>query len=262
MEDWYREDGKSSNQKWYYPWAQGASDAAWNTYNPVSMSQGGSGTSGYAYKATSGTVFTADAKSGSSAAQIRTVGWGSSNKASANATNRWAFSTCKHVSAGQLFLGNWEGVEAIQDATPNYGIEFASRPTSMTFWYKYAMMNRNGNDNGQKGVAIIRMLDAAGNVISEQTAEIDSNANYSDVSADTDYSVNGQYAEKTLALTYPVPAAKAAKIVVIFKSTQLSTSELEDRKNQDNMRPPKPLNLSNHEYLGSSLLVDDITLNY
>lgn len=263
MEEWYSENGKSSNQKWYYPWSQGATNMDWNTYNPVTMSQGGSGAGGYAYKATSGTVFTADANSGSSAAQIRTVGWGSGNTASGNAfAGRWGFGTCKHVSAGQLFLGNWDGIDAVQDATPNYGIAFASRPSSMTFMYKYAMMNRNGNDNGQKGVAIIRVLDANGNIVAETTQELDANATYSNISADTDCSVGGSYAEKTLSLNYPAGSAKAAKLVVIFKSSQLSNSDLESRTNQDNIRPPKPLNLSTHEYVGSSLLIDDITLNY
>ncbi|MDE6449219.1 MAG: PCMD domain-containing protein, partial [Muribaculaceae bacterium] len=258
-------NGVTSNQIWYYPWSQGSSVMAWNTYNPVTMSQGKTTLQyNYAYDATSGTVFTDDSKSGS-AAQIRTVGWGGGNTASGSlptSGNRWKFGTCKYVSAGQLFLGNWENVNPEQNAIPNYGIDFASRPSSMTFWYKYAVMNRNGNDNGQKGVAIIQILDGNGNIISEKTELLDVNASYNNLSADTDYSVGGVYAEKTIPLEYPINAYKASRIVVTFKSSQLTNSELENLKNQDNMRPPRPMNLNNHEYLGSSLLIDDITLNY
>ncbi len=258
MEEWSTAPGSSNHQTWHYPWSDGSS-MVWNTYNPVTMSQGNSK---YGYNGTSGTVYTGDVKSGSKAAQIRTVGWGSGNTASANAFNRWAFGTCKYVSAGQLFLGNWDGVEAIREATPNYGMNFMSRPSSVSFWYKYAVMNRNGNDNGQKGVAIVKIIDAQNAVVAEQEIQLDPNAKYKDVGANTDYSVDGTYVEKTISLNYPASASKAAKIVVIFKSSQLSGDELENRKNQDNMRPPKPMNLSNHEYLGSSLLIDDITLNY
>lgn len=265
MDEWYSENGATGNQKWYYPWTQGAADMAWNTYNPVTMSQGSSTVqSNYGYDATSGTVFTSDSKAGS-AAQIRTVGWGSGNSASSSlptSGNRWKFGTCKHVSAGQLFLGNWDNVTLNQDAVPNYGMNFTSRPSSMTFWYKYAVMNRNGNDNGQRGVAIIQILDSSGKVVSEKTELLELNASYNNLSADTDYSVGGEYVEKEMQLEYPVNASKASRIVVTFKSSQLSNSELENLKNQDNMRPPKPMNLSNHEYLGSSLLIDEITLNY
>ncbi|MDE5636217.1 MAG: DUF4493 domain-containing protein, partial [Muribaculaceae bacterium] len=265
MNEWYKANGVTSNQIWYYPWSQGSSVMAWNTYNPVTMSQGKTTLQyNYAYDATSGTVFTDDSKSGS-AAQIRTVGWGGGNTASGSlptSGNRWKFGTCKYVSAGQLFLGNWENVNPEQNAIPNYGIDFASRPSSMTFWYKYAVMNRNGNDNGQKGVAIIQILDGNGNIISEKTELLDVNASYNNLSADTDYSVGGVYAEYTIPLEYPINAYKASRIVVTFKSSQLTNSELENLKNQDNMRPPRPMNLNNHEYLGSSLLIDDITLNY
>lgn len=261
MDDWYSQNGKSQHQVWFYPWAQGATDAAWNTYNPVTMSQGGSGTSGYAYKATSGTISTSDSKSGM-AAQIRTVGWGSSNTASAKLADRWSFGTCKYVSAGQLFLGDWEGVNPVQNSTPNYGLTFASRPSALSFWYKYAVMNKDGKDNGERGVAEITVFDAEGNVLATKTEKLEPNASYTSINSDNDWSVNGAYAPKTISLDYPASAAKAARISVIFKSSDYSNAELEANKNSSHMRPPKPLNLNSHIYLGASLLVDDITLDY
>lgn len=263
MEEYYSEKGPSNNIYKWYPYAQGASNPAWNTYNPVTLSQGKSQANyNYAYDATSGTVFTSDARSGSAAAQIRTVGWGGGNTASGNLLNSWNFGTCKHVSAGQLFLGNWDGVTAEADATPNYGHTFNSRPSSFSFWYKYAVMSKSGSDNGQKGVVVFRLLDASGNAIVSYEEKLDPNCNYANVNSRPDYSVNGSYQQHTINITYPENAPKAAKVVVIFKSTDKTTSELEGLKNDSNMRPPKPMNLSDHEYLGSSLLVDDLQLNY
>lgn len=261
MDEWHSQNGKSKHQIWFYPWIQDAPDAVWNTYNPVTMSQGGSGTSGYAYKATSGTISTSNSKSGM-AAQIRTVGWGSSNSASWKSGNRWNFGTCKYVSAGQLFLGNWENVNVVQNSIPNYGVSFTSRPSALSFWYKYAVMNKDGNDNGERGVAEITVYDADGNILATKTEKLEPNASYANIGSDNDWSVGGEYAQKTVSIDYPVPAAKAARISVIFKSTDYSNSELEANKNSSHMRPPRPLNLDSHIYLGASLLVDDITLNY
>lgn len=263
MEEFHTKQGASKHQTWYYPWAEGSANHVWNTYNPVTMSQAANKSQyNYAYDATSGTVFTTDKNSGSHAAQIRTVGWGGGNTASGNAFNRWNFGSCKYVSAGQLFLGNWDGIDPIRNAVPNYGMSFSSRPSSITFFYKYAVMNKDGNDNGQKGVAIIKILSASGQVIAEQEVLIDPNCSYANLNDALDYSVKGSYAQKTIALSYQPNSPKAAQIQIIFKSTQLSSDELEGLKNSSNMRPPKPLNLSDNEYLGSSLLIDDIVLNY
>ena len=260
MNSWSEAAGDGKYQKWFYPFAENGTPV-WNTYNAVTMSQTGNGGIGYAYKATSGTISTSDSKSGS-AAQIRTVGWGSGNTASANIFNRWAFGTCNHVSAGQLFLGNWDNVSPVQNSVPNYGIGFASRPASLSFWYKYAVMNRNGNDNGEKGVVEITLYDAANNVIATKTEKLAPNASYANINSDNDWKVNGTYELKTINLDYTAAAQKAAKISVIFKSSDYTNADLEANKNQDHMRPPKPQNLNYHIYLGASLLVDDITLNY
>lgn len=262
MEEWSTVDGSGDHQKYFYPFAENATGSLWNTYNPVTMSQTGDGWRGYAYKATSGTISTQDVKSGNAAAQIRTVGWGSGNTASGNAFNRWNFGTCKHVSSGQLFLGNWENVNAVQNSVPNYGIAFASRPSSLSFWYKYAVMNRNGNDNGERGVVEVTLYDAADNVILTKNEKLAPNADYANINSDNDWSVNGSYEQKTITLDYSSASAKASRISVVFKSSDYTNDELEANTNQDHMRPPKPMNLNSHIYLGASLLIDDIMLNY
>lgn len=256
MEEW--NFSNHTNYNVYYPWKSGEEEL-WNTYNPVTTSQRGAA---YAYIITSGTIQTSDKHTGSSAAQIRTVGWGSGNTASASVVSRWRYGTCKHLSAGQLFLGNWTDISPAQDATPNYGLSFASRPSSISFWYKYAVMNRSGNDNGQRGVAFVQLIGADGSILSEETVQLAPNASYSNIDDGVDCSVNGSYAQKSIPLTYSKHAPKCEKIIVVFKSTQYSSQELEANKNENHLRPPKPFNTSDNEYLGSSLLIDDITLNY
>ncbi len=214
----------------------------WSTYNPVTISQWGS-SSNMSYNATSGTKPTDDAVSGK-AALIRTVGWGSGNTASGNAFNQWSFGTCKHVSAGQLFLGNWDGVTPEQNAEPNYGTAFTSRPASVTFQYKYSQTNRKGEDNGDFGTVTVEVVDARGNIIASNSA------NLTPVSA---------YRPMELPLSYDHSSARAASLRIIFKSSGNPNALT---ANETYMKPPKPLNLSDGEYVGSQLYVDEIALTY
>lgn len=214
----------------------------WSTYNPVTISQWES-SSNMSYNATSGTKETGDAVSGK-AALIRTVGWGSGNTASGNAFNQWSFGTCKHVSAGQLFLGNWDNVTPQADAVPNYGTAFQSRPSAVSFQFKYSVTNRNNRDNGDFGTAEVEVLDASGNVISRQSANL---------------GITQNYTKKTLSLAYTATSHKAAKIRITFKSSGNPAALV---ANENYMKPPKPLNLSDGEYVGSQLYIDDISLEY
>ena len=209
--------------------------AGWDTMNGLTTSQKGAG---YAYICNSGTIPTTDAQSGSKAALIRTVGWGSGNTASANLFNKKSFGTCKHITAGELFLGTFGGT----DAPNNYGITFSSRPTSLSFYYKYA--TAYDNDNGDYGTAYVCVSDASGNVISEKSQQL---------------SKKSAYGLVTLPLEYSDDCPKAAKISVIFKSSGNSECL---KANATYMSPPPPMNLSDGEYLGSQLYVDDIVLNY
>ncbi|MDE6344370.1 MAG: DUF4493 domain-containing protein, partial [Muribaculaceae bacterium] len=122
--------------------------SGWSTANETTISTYGSGsgngtnTGGCAYKATSGTIpansrsnysnsyggfwgtttnadghtegnaslHTDKSHTGTNAALIRTVGYGSSNKAGAGTGNPASgFSTCQNVAAGELFIGTKDG---------------------------------------------------------------------------------------------------------------------------------------------------------
>lgn len=205
----------------------------WSTLNEKTTSQDGAG---YGYITTSGT------KPDGGAALIRTVGWGSGNTASANAFNKKSFGTCKHLTPGQLYLGTFNGVGATPEVT--YGIEHTARPSSLTFKYKYA--TAYDNDNGDYGTAEITVYDAAGNVIDSKSRQLPRTGNYTDM---------------TLDLSYPVNAAKAAKISVVFKSSEWAEDD-SSKLNATYVKPPKPLDLGAEEYVGSQLWIDDVELHY
>lgn len=218
MEEWTSHAHKSNCVEWF------VGGDIWTTMNPVTISQYSGGN--YSYKATSGTKETSDAHAGK-AAVIRTVGWGSSNN------NFGALSKVKYVTRGELALGNWNGVDPIYEATPNYGIDFVSRPSALSFWYKFNEVK------GFKGNAEVSVLDAAGNVLSSASFEI---------------AAQDSYVQKQLPLTYTRGAAKAKTLKVIFRSTAADVPLSKDNIN---------LNTGvNPEFLGSELYIDDIELIY
>lgn len=215
----------------------------WSTNNPITISQW-SKSANMAYTATSGTIETSDAASGK-AALIRTVGWGSGNTASGNAFNQWSFGNCKHLTIGKLFLGNWDGITPVDKAEPNYGIEFPSRPFGISFKYKYVQNNRSGNDNGDFGTAQIIVLDSNNKPI---------------VSSDEiRLGLQNSYKDYTINLNYGLESLKAAKLIVKFTSSGNPDALT---LNENYVKPPKPLNLNDGEYVGSQLYIDDIKLIY
>ena len=232
METWYEKSGES-NWSVFYAGAS-ESDAVWGTNNPMTTSQGAN----RAYKRISGTILTTDAVSGN-AALIRTVAWGSTN------TSAGSISTIKYIDAGLLHLGqsresrngNDSQAGSLTTDDLNCGIAFASRPSSLSFKYKYS--NKNSND---KGYAEIWIKDASGKIIAS------GNLNLDPASA---------YTEKTIALNYPAGTAKGAKLYIKFLSTNDSGFL---SKSDDNLSFGSITNSSKH--IGSQLYIDDITLNY
>jgi hypothetical protein len=205
--------------------------------NNLTTSTGGSGNSwtsygGTAYRATSGTKSTSDAKTGSLAALIRTVGWGSGNTAAGTAAG-----TCSNITAGELYLGSYNS----STSSPNYGYAFTSRPSALRFNYKYSTVTAG---NGDYGVAEIKVLDASGNVIASNSVKI---------------AEQGSYASLTVPLTYEANSAKCEKIQVNFKSSGNSAALT---KSSTYMTFPAFANYTDGEYVGSQLYVDDIELVY
>ncbi len=217
----------SSGKYWKEYGVQG-----WGTMNPLTVSSknGTDGTT-YTYVANSGTIPTEDGHHGQ-AALLKTVGWGAGNTAPANFIVKQDFGTCKNATAGELYLGTYDG-------GARYGIDFVSRPSGMTFYYKY--IKKNSED---RGAALIRIRDTDGVIISEKELEMDNCESYSDA---------------TLQLDYPFDSSKASTIEIVFKS---SNKDVNSQRNKDWLTPPPHNNLSDGEYIGSQLYIDDITLNY
>ena len=272
MNDWSSEKVGDYQYLWY----PGADNAGpWATVNQLTTSTRGSGsgnglsTGGTAYKATSGTIpangrsnysnsyggligtnRNADghtvgnanlhsdlAKSPSNAALIRTVGYGTGNTTAAGTGNPASgFATCQNVAAGELYLGTYDS----DSKNPVYsGYDFKSRPSAVTFEYKYVSYGSSG-DYGDCEVIV---YDADGEKIAESGVKT--------------INAQGDYTSMTLPLEYNTNN-KAAKIMVRFKSSANPALT----NNSTWLYGPGNKNVSGGEYVGSELYIDDITLIY
>lgn len=200
----------------------------WGTNNPMTTSQGGN----FAYCRISGTIQTTDAHSGK-AALIRTVGWGSGNTAVGTTGG-----ACKYVDTGLLHTGasrngNQHGVDC-----DSYGIPFASRPQSVSFWYKYSP--KNSSDYGE---AEIWVKDASGNTVAAAVRQLTATDSYTQV---------------TVPVEYPAHAAKGAMIYVKFISTAVNDLLVKTQLNP----PAFGGSGGKATWMGSQLYIDEVTLDY
>lgn len=236
METWHEKSGES-NWSVFYAGAS-ESDAVWGTNNPMTTSQGGNKVN----QRISGTLETSDAASGSKAALLQTAGWGSGNTTVLTVFGANA-SKIKYIDPGLLHLGsnrssrngNSEQAGIISTDDLDCGISFASRPSSLTFKYKY--LNKNSED---KGYAEIWVKDASGNILASGNLLLEPASSYQD---------------KTIQLNYKAGAAKGAKLYIKFLSTYDKKFLV---KSLDNISFPS----TGSKLIGSQLYIDDITLNY
>ena len=237
LEDWCytRPSGVKYWEVWYA--CKDGEQAVWNTMNQLTTSEGGtsegafnSNRNAYRYNANSGTIRT-EGKGGGYAAQIRAVGWGKGNNAvnSANA---------KYGTVGELYLGYYDSntKKAVYD-----GIEFSSRPRSLSFDYKYTP-----GKGGDQYYAEIVILNKQGDVTTEIGRGLlrngDSVQEWSSASIDIVYTEEGK-------------KLKATNMYIVFKSG--------DKASNDSFNTvPGFGNLSDGEYVGSEFYVDNIVLIY
>jgi hypothetical protein len=245
MEDWYRESGKTSYWWIDYPGKTTASGTTvWGTMNLLTTSEGGSaGAPGCGYAAKSGTTnVTGDDAYDGTSALVQTVGWGSGNTAWNNKIATGSTlgipngGACNNLTVGQLYLGSYNSSTLL----PDYGMTFSSRPSSLSFYYKYVPKN-----SADYGVAEIHVLDASGAVIAETTQTLSTVSSYTKV---------------TLSLTYGASAKKAASLQVTFKSS--GNSDCQTISNDNLSSPPSSTVTTAQGYIGSKLYVDNLSLNY
>lgn len=239
MEDWYytRPSGVEYWEVWYA--CKDSEQAVWNTMNQLTTSEGGTTTfngfnyskiNAYRYNANSGTI-RAIGKDGGYAAQIRAVGWGRGNSAIGTAN-------AKYGTVGELYLGYYDSEikKGVYD-----GIEFTSRPKSLSFDYKYTP-----GKGGDQYYAEIVILNKQGDVTTEIGRGLlrsgDSVQEWSSANVGIEYTEEGK-------------KLKATNMYIVFKSG--------DKADNDSFNTvPGATNLSDGQYVGSEFFVDNIVLNY
>lgn len=233
----------SSGSNWSTAYCGEDANSVWGTNNPMTTSEGGN----YAYVRISGTIGVTDAHGGTGmAARISTQGWGSGNTAIGNIGSA---AVCHYIDAGLLHLGANRSVRPsgvtgvtgpLNTDDLNCGMPINSRPSKVTFWYKYSP--KNSDDCGH---ALVQIFDKSGKLIVQDQMEL--------TKADA-------YTKKELLLNYPAGAPQAGKIYVRFMSTDKPDALT---KNSAWMNaPPFGGNWGKGEYSGSRLFIDDVEFNY
>lgn len=195
-------------------------------------------------------------KSGTNAALIRTVGWGSGNTAHVGISSNAGFNTCQQRTQGELYLGEYNN-------GPQYGMKFNSRPSALTFWYHYDPAVAGNGDHGTAEIHLYA-ADENGNIgeeISKSSVKL-LTENQSD--RWTDMTKRMPYTQETINITYEKGAKKAAFISIIFRSTENDPDNNPALKDNNTYywRTPGGNNTSGGEYVGSELYIDDVRLIY
>lgn len=211
----------------------------WETKNSITTQYGGENSKRFTafdnkswtrYVANSGTIRTEGCDG--YGALLRTVGWGKNNTAPGKFIGIEFGSKCEEVTPGELFLGN------IDNKIPKYGMAFDSRPYGFKFSYKY--IPKNPSDYFEASIVV---LDISGNIIAQNTEKGMANSVW------TNFSVK--------LLDYE--SVKAASMYIVIKS---SGNEACQSVNEENLNYPPFNNMSEGEYVGSQLYIDDVELIY
>lgn len=226
MEKWEITASESNWERWAIN--------GWATYNDMTTMTTGT-RHNTAYVSRSGAVRSGDFHTGTYAAELRTIGWGAGNSALGSIST----DNPKYINKGMLYLGTSPTDYSKIDEQVKKGVSFASRPSSISFWYKYS--KHNGADYG--GMTIW-LKDASGNVIASASKSNLDVASYTQV---------------IVPLVYTNTSTKVEQIYVEF-----SSSDHPDwaTRNKDWFTTPSFGNLSDGKFQGSSLFIDDIELIY
>lgn len=153
--------------------------------------------------------------------------------------------------AGELFLGDIEVMQGGTAASPDgdhyviqKGREFNSRPSALSFWYKYSPCN---SDTWQ---VTIELLDENEEVIISKTHQSSE--------------AKSEYAEVTVPLDYQesVLYEQCKYIYIVFSSTINVGSSLQYNTVDYTLWKDNNQQTFEHTYVGSILTIDDISLVY
>lgn len=215
----------NKSRYWYLPWNTGESDVWWAVNSKVTMPSSTT-PSNLNYKVFPTCSWSSDAYEGGKAAQIASI---AVNGANTDGTSNSA------PKAGEM----WIGTANDGGAHSSEGHAFASRPSELTFMYKYSPYG------SKTGEAEIHIYDANGNEIAQKSV--------------TDIAAADSWTKYSMTLDYSNTNSKAAKIYVIFRSANESGSG-SGNVNKDFTIEMAGSNERAH--VGSILKIDDLQLIY
>ena len=237
MEDWWIETKKKSGtwpfkDKTYYtfhPYAEGNANASWwDTNND--KAQGGTYALGIWYEGcfASCVSYTEDVHEGSKAALIYVSGCGDGYANTAG-------SYVGGAMVGSLFIGTYNS-GIVQ------GHDFESRPTSLSFWYKYKPYKS----------------DAFKVVVSLKNGDKEIATGIYEPAAYTDE--DNKYQQATVDFNYTDDKAKATTICVQFLAS--NNTSLSDNNFEQGTTITYPVIGNWTVHMGSILKIDDLSLDY
>lgn len=241
--DWYSEKiyskhsyifGAGAGIDIYQYWPSvNKSNGLWATRNNLTNSQK-SGTTCY-YTSYSGTIPVEDGYVGK-AAEISTLGWGEGN----TYLNTMTGVVINNKDAGMLFIGSHSYIDGKESF--DYGCPFTSRPSKMTFMYKFKSIN----SESFKAYIVVENRDNAGDVIELGRGEVISNK---DVASYTSASVDIRYSRTDLPATH---------LTIVFVSSTADTPSVDLATGSYNALK----GFSDSRYQGNVLTIDNVELIY
>lgn len=204
----------------------------WDTRNNLTNSQR-SGVSCY-YTSYSGTLPTSDSHTGDKAAEISTLGWGEGNTFTGSMTGV----VIKNKSAGMLFTGTHTYANGTE--TFDYGHDFKTRPTRLSFWYKFAPIN----DEACRAYVVVENRE-------QGTVELGRGEWIWNVA-------QNEYAQASVEITYTNTQLKATHMYVVFLSTTANSPAVGMVKGSIGTFS----GYGDSKYVGNRLTIDDVEFIY
>ncbi|MDE6526251.1 MAG: DUF4493 domain-containing protein [Muribaculaceae bacterium] len=186
------------------------------------------------------------AQNGSNAMVVRNVAW----DAAGITPELWlkAFSPQRYNSnipsvaersAGKLFLGSYSYVAGME--TYNEGVSFASRPSSLSGYYRYA---RGSQDSAEKGTVKVTLLNG-NTVVATGEAALDA---------------AGDFTAFNIPLTYAKGAPKATELRIMIASSNHASYNQADETAA--IKTDNKVNNYEAYSIGATLVIDNLTFNY
>lgn len=256
FEDWYNNFvwkgsiGLGSTDIYtFYPYKEGEQDPWWSTRNDMTTAKAGSysyyyvtypGTTNVSSSWSASTrigLSTAPVK-GDNSAEVATIGWGEGSTCTTKGLGFKDGMNCKKKTAGALFIGTFENNKE------NYGHSFNSRPTKMSFTYRFHSYNN------EPASAMILIENRTENVTTELGSGKLLLTSAMATTNNTTVSVNIEYKNTHLQPTH---------ITIVFLASDASDPNIEPYFDRESG------NFNGNRYsrgIGNVLVVDDVLLEY